>query len=149
MAFPSSSPVSFPATTGTFTVDSVTSGGNPVGSVIDLDVGFQVSGTVSVPEWLPGSGTSKGQVCVYADELGGPVNQSIGCTEVDFSTVTTSDPPGLLTVNWVIPITKASSGLPDPQPNAAQLYHLAAVFTYGPQTTDIASFVDMGMFMIN
>jgi hypothetical protein len=153
MALPSTSPVTFTPAQGTFEVDTITigtsPGGSPVGGTIDLDLGFLVSGKVSLPAWLPGGGTAKGQVCVYADELGGPFNDSIGCVEVDFTgPAVTSDPPGMLTVAWQIPVT-GTSGLPDPQPGKSQLYHLAAVFTYGPQTTDIASFVDIGMYMIN
>jgi hypothetical protein len=153
MALPSTTPVSFTPATGTFEVDSVTigpsPGGSPAGGTIDLDPGFLVSGNVSLPAWLPGGGTAKGQVCLYADELGGPFNQSVGCVEVDFTGPTaTSDPPGMITVPWQIAVTP-TSGLPDPQPGASQLYHLAAVFTYGPQTTDIAAFIDIGMYVIN
>jgi hypothetical protein len=152
-AFPISNPVAFPSGTGNLTVASVTlgttPGGNPAGEVIDIDPGFLVSGTVSVPDWLPGSGTAKGQVCLYADELGGPVDASVGCVEVDFNgSSVTHDPPGMLTVNWSITVTPGGA-LPDPQANASQLYHLAVVFTYGPQTTDIAAFADLGMYMIN
>lgn len=153
MALPSSNPVSFTPATGSFEVDTITigtsAGGAAVAGTIDLDLGFLVSGSVSIPEWLPGSGTSEGQVCVYADELGGPFNASIGCTPVDFTAPpVVTDPPGTLTVDWSISVDN-SSGLPDPQSGASQLYHLAAVFTYGPQTTDIAAFVDLGMYMIN
>jgi hypothetical protein len=152
MTFPITNPVVFPQGTGNLTVTSVNllpAPGSPAGQVIDLDPGFVVSGTVSVPDWLPGGGTAKGQVCLYADELGGPINQSIGCQEVDFTAPpVTHDPPGMLTVPWSISVTP-SSGLPDPQTSASQLYHLAAVFTYGPQTTDIAAFADLGMYMIN
>jgi hypothetical protein len=153
MPLPSSNPVSFTPATGTFTVASLTvgtnPGGTPVGDAIDLDVGFLVSGSVSLPDWLPGSGTAQGKVCVYADELGGPINQAIGCTDVTFSSATPHDPPGFITVNWQIAVTATTSGLPDPQPGDSQLYRLAAVFNYGPQTTDIAAFVDMGMYLIN
>jgi hypothetical protein len=145
--------VIFTPATGTFSVTAITVGSSPggpaVGDAIDLDLGFVVSGTVSLPSWLPGSGTAQGQVCVYADELGGPFNQSIGCTSVSFSSPSPTDPPGLVTVDWYVAVTAASSGLQDPQQGASQLYRLAAVFTYGPQTTDIAAFADMGMYLIN
>jgi len=153
MALPVSNPVSFPLGSGNLTVASITlgttPGGSPAGEVIDIDPGFLVSGTVSVPEWLPGGGTATGNVCLYADELGGPVDQSIGCVEVDFKgPAVVHDPPGMLTVDWSIAVAPGS-GLPDPQANFSQLYHLAVVFTYGPQTTDIAAFADLGMYMIN
>jgi hypothetical protein len=152
MAIPSSNPVLFPPVTGQFTVSSITTGtvpgGTAVGTSIDLDPGFLVSGSVSVPDWLPGSGVATGQVCLYADELGGPFNDSIGCVDVSFSVVTPSDPSKLVEVDWQIPVTALSSGLPDPQPSASQLYHLAAVFNYGSQLTDIAAFVDLGIYMI-
>jgi hypothetical protein len=153
MALPSSNPVSFPAVTGQFTVSSITIGSTPggtaVGASIDLDLGFLVSGSVSVPDWLPGTGTATGQVCLFADELGGPFNGSIGCVNVNFSVSSPSDPSKLVAVDWQITVTAASSGLQDPQTGAAQLYHLAAVFNYGSQLTDIAAFVDLGMYMIN
>lgn len=153
MALPSTTPVSFTPAQGQFEVDTITlgtsPGGSPAGGTIDLDPGFMVSGKVSLPAWLPGSGTAQGKVCLYAEELGGPVNTSIGCTDVNFTGPTvTTDPPGMLTVPWQITVTP-NSGLPDPQPGASQLYHLAAVFTYGAQTTDIAAFIDVGQYVIN
>ena len=60
----------------------------------------------------------------------------------------TADPtePKLKTYNWTI--TFAGSVLPDPSPGS-QLYHLAAIFTFDGQLSDIAGFVDMGLYLIN
>jgi hypothetical protein len=154
MTLPSTTPVSFTPPQGQFEVDSITlgtsPGGSAAGATIDLDPGFLVSGKVSLPAWLPGSGTAKGKVCLYADELGGPINTQVGnCADVDFNgPAVTPDPPGMVTVTWSIAVTPGS-GIPDPQPGASQLYHLAAVFTYGAQTTDIAAFIDVGEYVIN
>jgi len=79
MSVPGSNPIPFVPPSGEFDVDSVTDlNGNPVGPVIDADQGFQVNGRVQLPNWLAGSG----QVCIYADELGGPFNQQVGCVPV-------------------------------------------------------------------
>jgi hypothetical protein len=145
MTLPSSNPVLFQPPTGTFTVDSVTDlAGNVLTSSIDIDQGFMVNGTVQLPNWLSGAG----QVCVYADELGGPINQQLGCTSVTINP-TPTDPSGLTTYPWSITFPGSPPVLPDPQPGDSQFYRLAAVFTYGgTQLTDIQAGVEMGMFMI-
>src|SRR5262245_39753223 len=98
MTLPSSSPVPFVPPSGTFTVVSVTDlAGNVLANAIDIDQGFIVNGTVQLPNWLSGNG----QVCVYADELGGPINQQLGCTAVPISPNPT-DPPGTTTYPWSI-----------------------------------------------
>ena len=145
MAVPGSNPVPFVPASGQFYVDSVTSlTGTVLGTIIDVDQGFKVNGRVQLPNWLSGNG----QVCIYADELGGPINKQLGCVQVPINP-TPTDPSGLTTYNWTATFPGSPPVLPDPQPGDSQLYRLAAVFTYGTQLTDIQSFVDMGAYLID
>ena len=146
MSVPGSNPIPFVPPSGEFDVDSVTDlNGNPVGPVIDADQGFQVNGDVKLPNWLSGNG----QVCIYADELGGPFNQQVGCVPVPINPNPT-DPSLLQTYNWTVAVPGNQSPFPDPQPGSSQLYRFGAVFTYGgTQLTDIQSFVDMGPLMVD
>jgi hypothetical protein len=150
MTIPGSNPISFSPPSGTFFVDTVTDLlGNPAGPVIDADQGFKVNGRVLLPTWLSGNG----QVCIYADELGGPFNQGVGCVPVPISSQP-PDPSGLFTYTWVVTIPGGPSGgpgnpFPDPQPGSSQVYSFTAVFTYGIQLNDIQSFVDMGAIMVD
>jgi hypothetical protein len=145
MTVPASSPVPFVPASGTFTVDSVTDlNGNVLGNNIDLDHGFKVNGHVELPNWLSGNG----QVCVYADELGGPIDKQLGCTPVAIAPNPT-DPPGATSYPWSVAFPGTPPVLPDPQPGASQFYRVAAVFTYGSQLTDIQAGVEMGMYLID
>ena len=145
MSVPGSNPIPFVPPSGEFDVDSVTDlNGNPVGPVIDADQGFKISGRVQLPNWLAGTG----QVCIYADELGGPFNQQVGCTQININPQPT-DPPGLKPYPWTVTIPGNPSPFLDPQPGSSQLYRFAAVFTYGDQLTDIQSFVEMGAIMVD
>jgi hypothetical protein len=145
MSVPGSNPIPFTPPNGEFDVDSVTDlNGNVLGTIIDVDQGFQVNGRVLLPNWLSGNG----QVCIYAEELGGPINQRLGCVPVAVNPVPT-DPPALQTYNWTVTFPGSPLVLPDPQPGESQLYHLGAVFTYGSQLTDIQSFVDMGLYLVD
>jgi hypothetical protein len=102
-----------------------------------------VTGTVQLPNWLNG----KGKVCIYADELGGQIDQRLDpCTE--FDVVADPNEPAQKTYSWTVTFPPNPLVLPDPSAGS-QLYRLAAVFTFGDQATDIASFVDMGMYLIN
>ena len=87
-------------------------------------------------------------MCIYAEELGGPINQQLGCVQVPINP-TPTDPSGTTTYNWTVSFPGSPTVLPDPQAGDSQLYRLGAVFTYGVQLTDIQSFVDMGMFLID
>jgi len=143
MPVPSSSDIQFvPTGQAKFSVDSVTDPGGAPTEVLDVDLGFVVSGTVKLPNWLNG----KGQVCIYADELGGPIDKRIGCT--DFDIIATPGEPNPKTYNWTITFPGNPPVLPDPA-TGSQLYRLAAVFLFGDQSTDIAAFVEMGMYLIN
>jgi len=145
MTVPVSSPVPFVPASGTFTVESVTDlSGVPLGNNIDIDQGFQINGQVVLPNWLSGSG----QVCIYVDELGGPINTQLGCVSVPISPSPT-DPPSGSVYNWTVTFPGTPPVLPDPQPGDSQFYRLAAVFTYGTQLTDIQAGVEMGLYMID
>ena len=145
MPVPGSDQVQFELGKGRFSVDSVTDpNGNPR-DVLDLDLGFVISGSVSLPNWLEGTG----QVCVYAQEIGGPVNKSIGCDNSLKFTRPTPAEPELVTTPWKVTIPPDSTVLPDPQPRGSQVYNLVAVFVFDDQLTDIGSFVDMGKYLIN
>jgi hypothetical protein len=143
MSVPGSNPVQFVPNSGDFTVDSISDPGGAPSNILDVDLGFEVKGTVTLPNFLSG----KGQVCIYADELGGPIDQRLSpCANIDITGK--SGEPGSTTYPWTITFPGNPPVLPDPDPGS-QLYHLAAVFLFGDQLTDIASFVDMGMFLIN
>jgi hypothetical protein len=86
-------------------------------------------------------------VCIYADELGGPIDQRLQpCAEFDI----TASPgePSPKTYNWTITFPGNPPVLPDPSPGS-QLYRLAAVFTFGDQSTDVAAFVELGTYLVN
>jgi hypothetical protein len=122
-------------------VDSVSDPNGPPSNVLDVDRGFTVTGRVQLPNSFNGTG----QVCIYADELGGKIDQSLSpCATI----AVTADPkePALKEYPWSI--TFPGDVLPDPSPGS-QLYHLAAVFTFDGQLSDIAGFVDMGLYLIN
>jgi hypothetical protein len=141
MPVPSSNPVQFVPAGGDFTVDAITDPGGAPSNILDVDLGFKVTGTVSLPNWLSG----KGRVCVYADELGGPIDKRLDpCVELDITGA--PGEPGLITYPWTIEFP--GTVLPDPSPGS-QLYRLAAVFLFGDQATDIASFNELGLYLIN
>lgn len=144
MAVPGTNQVQFDTAGGQFSVDSITDPNGTPADVLDLDLGFVIRGTVTLPNWLEGTG----QVCVYAQEIGGPVNKSIGCdTSLRFTR--TPGEPKTVTKPWTVTIPPNSTVLPDPQPGASQVYNLLAVFVFDDQLTDIGAFVDMGKYMIN
>lgn len=146
MAVPGTNQVQFNPPGGSFSVDALTDPNGAPSDVLDLDLGFEISGTVTLPNWLEGTG----QVCVYAQEIGGPTNKSIGCdNRLRFTRPAPPAEPGLVKYPWKVTIPPGSQVVPDPQPGASQVYNLVAVFVFDDQLTDIGSFVDMGKYMIN
>lgn len=143
MAVPGTNPVQF-NTGGVFSVASITDPNGAPSDVLDLDLGFVISGDVTLPNWLDGTGS----VCVYAQEIGGPVNKSIGC-DTSLKITRTAAEPKLKSYPWKVTIPPNSTVLPDPQRGSSQVYNLVAVFVFDDQLTDIGAFVDMGIFMIN
>lgn len=142
MTVPGSSQIQFvPAGAAEFFVDSVSDPGGAPANVLDVDLGFKVAGRVKLPNWLNGTG----KVCIYADELGGPIDKRLDpCTDIIITA--SKEEPKLKEYPWEI--TFAGNVLPDPS-TGSQLYHLAAIFLFGDQATDIAAFVDMGLYLIN
>lgn len=144
MAVPGTDQVQFNTGSGSFSVTQITDPNGAPSDVLDLDLGFRISGVVSLPNWLTGTG----QVCVYAQEVGGPVNQSIGCAQLTFVRSAPSEPK-ITDYKWTVAIPPNSTILPDPQPGSSQVYDLVAVFTFLDQLTDIGAFVELGKYMIN
>ncbi len=140
------SQLQFPGVSGaTFTVDSVTDPNGPPAEVLDLDMGFTISGTVSLPNWLTGTG----HVDIYVDEIGGQIDKKILHTDVAVA----ADPtvPSPKAYHWTVAYPAAcppGGTLPDPS-TGSQLYRLAAVFTFGDQAFDIGGFVEMGAYLID
>ena len=125
-------------------VDGITDPNGAPRNVIDVDQGFKISGRVTMPNWM----TGKGHVAIYADELGGPIDKKIG--QDDFDITASVGEPKLKTYTWEVSFPANANPLPLPDPSpGSQLYRLAAVFTFGDQSTDIAGFVEMGLYLIN
>ena len=142
MPVPVKGPIQFVPPGGVYlTVDDITDpGGDPV-EVIDVDLGFTVSGTVVLPNWLAGTGT----VCIYADEQGGPIDMALDpCFTLTI--VSEKAEPKAKVYPWKIDFP--GTVLPDPHPGS-QIYRLLAKFMYEDQATDIAGFVVMGDYLIN
>jgi hypothetical protein len=145
MAVPGSDQVQFNMGSGKFTVNQITDPNGPPSDVLDLDLGFKITGDVTLPNWLEGSGT----VTVYAHEIGGPVNKAIGHDDLTFTRPVPPAEPAAKVYPWTVTIAPNSNVLPDPQPGGSQVYNLVAVFVFIDQLTDIGSFVDLGNYMIN
>ena len=145
MAIPGTSDVQLSAPgAAKFTVLSMTDpNGNP-SNVLDVDLGFTISGTVSLPQFLQGAA----KVTVYADELGGPFDGPIGSVNLNLVPGPIPDPSGSETYKWSVTYNGASNILPDPS-NGSQVYELAAVFVLGAAGLDIGAFVELGTFLIN
>lgn len=140
---PATSPVQFNNQDGNLTVDSITDPNGAPANVLDIDLGFVVSGTVTLPNWLEGTG----QVCLYASEAGGNVNGQIKCTSFKATRAQPPAEPATETYSWTLTI--GPNDFPDPQANSSQVYDLVVVFVFDDQLTDIGAFVDMGKYMID
>ena len=125
-----------------FYVDGITDPNGAPANVIDVDQGFKVKGRVTMPNWM----TGKGHVAIYADELGGQIDKKIG--QKDFDITASVGEPKLKNYDWEVDFPGSPPALPDPSPGS-QLYRLAAVFTFGDQSSDIAGFVEMGLYLVN
>src|ERR1044072_4153198 len=78
-------------------VDSVRDPGGPPANVLDVDLGFEVKGRVT----LYHSFTGRGLVGIYVDELACPIgHRLLPCVDITI----TADPaePKLKTYNWTI-----------------------------------------------
>src|SRR5205085_4889033 len=74
MSVPATGDIQFvPPGAAKLTVLSVTDPNGSPGNVLDVDLGFTVSGTVTLPNWLAGTAT----VCIWADEQGGAIDKAL------------------------------------------------------------------------
>jgi hypothetical protein len=135
-----------PPGAASFSVLAITDPNGTPTEVLDVDLGFVITGTVTLPNFLNGTAT----VCVYADELGGPFDNSIApCAQLTIQPARPiPDPSGSTTYPWTVTYVGSSGVLPDPS-TTSQLYRLAAVFVFGDPALDIGSFVELGLFLIN
>jgi hypothetical protein len=142
MSVPATGDIQFvPPGGAKLTVDSVTDPGGAPADVLDVDLGFMVTGTVTLPNWLAGTAT----VCIWADEQGGTIDKALSpCATITLTPSTTEPNPKVY--HWTINF--GGSVLPDPS-SGSQIYHLLAKFMYEGQATDIAGFADMGLYLIN
>ena len=98
MTVPVKGPIQFVPPGGVFlTVDSITDPGGAPAEVIDVDLGFTVSGTVVLPNWLAGTGT----VSIYADEQGGPIDTVLS-PSATINIVPSNTEPNPKTYHWTI-----------------------------------------------
>jgi len=141
--------IQFPSTQNSdFLVDQVTDPNGAPANVLDLDLGFTVSGHIDFPSWMAGTGN----VSIYADQVGGGYDQKILST--DFTITATGSEPVLTKYPWAATyptnLPAGSKPLSDPSPPpGSQVYRLTAVFTYNGAAGDVGAFVDMGPYMIN
>ena len=147
MPVPTTSPIQFPSTlSAQFAVDTMTDPNGAPATVLDLDLGFSISGHVNFPNWLTGTGN----VSIYADELGGSYDGKILTTDIS---ITAGGPEGgVTTYGWTVtyPANLPPGGTPLPDPSSgSQVYSLAAVFTFNGPPTDIAGFAELGTYLIN
>ncbi|HEV8571034.1 MAG TPA: hypothetical protein VGQ92_28740 [Actinoplanes sp.] len=126
---------------GKLYVDSlVDPSGNPL-TVLDIDAGFTFKGRVELPGWLSG----KGLVRLSADEIGGPVDKTIGQQVLAITGATTPTDPPSITYPWSIEVK--SPTLPDD----SRMYQFGVVFVFqtpGGGHTDIGGFYDLGAFLV-
>jgi len=130
----------FPLPAGTFTVDNVVdNNGNPA-TVLEAALPFDVNGEIIIAAGNAITGTAT--VTIYADQLGGPFDGSIGDTDVVI--------PGDGTFPWTV--TVPGGTLPDAPAGESNLYRLAAVLTMvnaGGVFTETSAFVDLELFRIS
>lgn len=144
MTIPDTADVQFMSQSGRFYLDSLVDPSGVPTSVLDIDLGFTVSGRLELPSWLTGTGL----VRLFADELGGPIDQRIGATTVAITGAASPNDPGSKVYNWTISV--ASNALPDPSPDSS-LYRLGLAFVFQNPAgghTDIGAFFDLGTFLI-
>lgn len=132
-----------------YQVDQITTPRGTRAEVLDVDLGFAVSGHIDFPNWLTGTGN----VSIYADQRGGGYDQKILSTDITITSSPT-DPTGITRYDWAVtyPADLPSGSTPLPDPSLApgsMVYSLIAVFTFNGGFSDVAAFVEMGPFMIN
>jgi hypothetical protein len=139
---PSSTPVQFgPPMTGTFYLDTfVDVSGSPV-NVIDIDLGADLTGRVT----LPGTLTGTGIVRLVANEIGGSFNGTVKETTIALTGANSPNDPSQVEYPWSLHLQ-----VPD-LPDESKAYHFALTFVVtnpGPAHTDIAAIFDLGDYMV-
>jgi len=142
MAIPDSTAVQFGLPpTGTFYLDTfVDPSGNPV-NVIDIDLGATLTGRVT----LPGDVTGTGHVRLAATEIGGPFNGTVKQVNINLTGVPGPNDAPPVTYEWELPFKT-----PD-LPDESKAYHFALTFVVtnpGAGHTDIAAIFDLGDYMV-
>jgi hypothetical protein len=140
-AFPVSDAIQFVPGAGTFVVERfVDPSGTPV-DVVDIDVGFTVSGRIELPGWLSG----RGLVRLAADQIGGPFDGTIGQDTVTITGSTSPTDPRIMRYDWSMRVV--SPTLPDRD----EMYQLGVLFAFQTPSgghTDIGSFYDLGAILV-
>lgn len=141
MALPATADVQFIPGTGRLFVDNLVDPSNAPTTVLDIDAGFTVVGRLELPGWLSG----RGVVRLAADEIGGPIDKTIGEAIVAVTGATTPNDPPNVVYPWSITVT--SPTLPD----TSKMYQFGLVFllqTLAGGHTDIGGFYDLGAFLV-
>jgi hypothetical protein len=138
---PVTADVQFVPGNGKLYVDTlVDPSGNPL-TVLDIDAGFRFTGRVELPGWLSG----RGVVRLSADEIGGPLDKTIGQDVLAITGASSpTDPPSII-YPWSIDVT--SPTLPDD----SRMYQFGVVFVLQTPSgghTDIGGFYDLGAFLV-
>jgi len=139
---PTNTPVQFgPPPTGTFFVDTFQDpSGAPV-NVIDIDLGATLTGSVT----LPGDLTGTGHVRLAGDEIGGPFDGIVKQVNITLTGNPQPNDPSPKNYPWTLAFQ--SPDLPD----ESKAYHFVLTFVVtnpGQGHTDIAAIVDLGDFMV-
>lgn len=132
-----------------YQVDQITTPRGTRAEVLDVDLGFAVSGHIDFPNWLTGTGN----VSIYADQRGGGYDQKILSTDITI-TASSTDPSAITRYRWTVTypadLPSGSTPLSDPSLAAgSHVYNLTAVFTFDGALSDVAASVDMGTYMIH
>jgi hypothetical protein len=134
----------FPLPGGTFTVTAVEdNNGNPA-KVLEAALDFRVRGEITISAGNTITGTAT--VTIYADQLGGPIDQAIGSVPVNIP----GDSPVGNPFAWTVTVTGGT--LPDAPAGGSNLYRLAAVLTMVNSNnvlTETSAFVDLETFRIS
>jgi len=141
MALPVQADVQFLPGSGKFDVDALIDPSNNPVTVLDIDLGFTLTGRVELPGWLSG----RGVVRLSADEIGGPIDKTIGEAIVNITGSTSPTDPPTIVYPWSIAV--ASPALPDD----SKMYQMGVVFVFQTPAgghTDIGAFYDLGAYLV-
>jgi hypothetical protein len=141
VAIPACCPIQFfPVAGGEFCVTAVLDNNGAPATILEAAFPFTIEGTITITAGNTVTGTAT--VTIFADQLGGPIDQAIGSVSVNI--------PGDGTFPWTV--TVPGGTLPDAPAGGSNLYRLAAVLTMvnsGGVLTETSSFVDIGTFRIS